>query len=62
MENKCCICSSVNTKLWINPSNPKDRNYYCNEHFSSISKAFGKLTEIILADKAGILDHILERT
>ncbi len=49
----CSICGSLDVKLWRNPSNPKNRAYYCPKHIIGIERfykafdEFYQLTKII---------------
>lgn len=45
---KCAVCSREADGEWINPSNPKDRGFYCKEHLQNITKAYGCFCELVM--------------
>lgn len=47
----CGNCQTRATRVWINPSNALDRAEYCEKHFQSITKSFGKFGELINLQK-----------
>ena len=53
LEPRCAICKTTkDIKLWVNPSNPSSKDYYCEKH--SPCKAFEKLQEIIQLTKVKV--------
>jgi len=48
---RCATCGARATKEFVNPYNPKDRSWYCDKHFKSISKAFGNFQELYHYEK-----------
>jgi len=55
---KCAICKEEGAEKWVNPSNPKNFDYYCKKH--SPVQAFKNFQELRLMVRTGILGQIKE--
>lgn len=51
MTGHCAICRKETAKKWINPSNPKDWDYYCEKHLKGIAKGFRCFEELYFLTK-----------
>lgn len=48
---RCSVCGKETNEEFVNPSNPKDRAPYCEEHLAQIKRAFGNFKVLIMLDK-----------